>query len=91
MKFIIDFLICNKPVMIFDNKLQWRPGNRQTKLYQVINYRRAGAHDGISAAPVNFYRTVVFRNSAACKNNIGHVAASFYRLHGKYEASLCRF
>jgi hypothetical protein len=28
MRFIVDVLICNQPVMISDHKLQRRPGNR---------------------------------------------------------------
>ena len=79
---IADFLLCSKPVMIPDYKLQRRPGNRQTKLYQLINHCRAGAHDGISTAPVYFYRAVAFRNGAACKNNIGHITAHFPGIFG---------
>jgi hypothetical protein len=47
MKFIGDFLICNKPVMISDNKLQRRPGTRQTELHQIINDCSTGTHNSI--------------------------------------------
>ncbi len=56
---------------------QWWSGIGQAKLDKLVNCRRAGAHYFVGPAPVKFQSPIVFRDSAAGKDNVVHIADDF--------------